>query len=324
MKHRIQLLTLTIFMMTAAAAWSVEAGKPSVTSTQVAVSRAIGARHPDSAVRNGDYLAEKLIGPEERAILAERGPDRLKAFDIPDAERAWEFLAQRGVLPAVLHHHARTRYIDEALEKALAGGTKQIVILGAGFDSRAYRFAKELRGGKVFEVDYPPTQEYKKKRIREVLGSIPPQAVFVPIDFTKEKLSTVLQKAGYSTTQKSLFIWEGVTYYLPPEAIDETLRFVSKDSAHGSALIFDYFFSSFLNDPDPAFRRLRESLAKLGEPFIFGFPDGKLADFLAQRGLKLVEDLDNVQENRRYARRSDGTVVSEQPIASRICQAVKP
>jgi methyltransferase (TIGR00027 family) len=319
-----QFFKLTVFVMTASVAWSVEAGKPSVTSLQVTVSRAIGARHPDSAVRNRDYLAEKLIGPEERAILAERAPDRLKALDIPDTERAWEFLAERGVLPTVLHHHARTRYIDDALEKALAGGTRQIVILGAGFDSRAYRFAKELKGAKVFEVDYPPTQDYKKKRIREVLGSIPRQAVFVPIDFTKEKLGTVLRKAGYSTTQKSLFIWEGVTYYLPPEAIDDTLHFAATHSARGSALIFDYFFSSFLNDPEPSFRRLRERLASLGEPFIFGFPDGRLAEFLAQRGLKLVDDLDNVQENRRYARRSDGTVVSERPWPSRICQAVVP
>jgi methyltransferase (TIGR00027 family) len=313
-----------ILVVTAGAAWAVEPGKPSVTSIQVAVSRAIGARHPDPAVRNRDYLAEKFVGPEERAILAERGPDRLKAFDMQDSERAWEFLAQRGVLPPVLHHHTRTRYIDEVLEKALAAGTKQIVILGAGFDSRAYRFAKELRGAKVFEVDFPPTQEYKKKRVREVLGSIPPQVVFVPIDFTKEKLGVVLRKAGYRATKRSLFIWEGVTYYLPPEAVDDTLQFVAKHSARGSVLVFDYFFASFLSNPDPDFRRLRESLAKIGEPFIFGFPDGKLDEFLSRRGLKLVEDLDNVEENRRYARRSNGTVVSERPAPSRICQAVTP
>lgn len=285
-------VTAALFTIGAVVAWPVEPGKPSATSISTAVSRSIGARHPDPAVRNRDALAEKFVGPEERAVLGERMPDRLRAFDVPDSEKAWEFLAQRGVLPVVLHHHTRTRYIDEVLEKSLADGAKQIVILGAGFDSRAYRFTKELRGGTVFEVDFPPTQEYKKKRVREVLGSIPREVVFVPIDFTKERLGDVLRNAGYSPAKKSLFIWEGVTYYLPLDAIDETLRFVAKNSAHGSGIVFDYFFASFLNDPDPGFVKLRESLAKIGEPFIFGFPDGKLAEFLSQRGLKLIEDLD--------------------------------
>src|SRR3982750_4601544 len=107
------------FVSSSVAGWCVEPGKPSVTSLNTTVSRAIGARHPDPSIRNLDYLAEKFIGPEERAILAERDPDRLKAFDIKDTEKAWESLSQTGGLGAALGQHMRTRYFDAALEKAL-------------------------------------------------------------------------------------------------------------------------------------------------------------------------------------------------------------
>jgi methyltransferase (TIGR00027 family) len=98
-------------------------------------------------------------------------------------------------------------------KESLAAGATQVVILGAGLDSRAYRFGDLLRGARVFEVDFPPTQEYKKKRVREILKGLPPHVAYAPIDFTKEDLATVLRQAGYDTTKKTVFVWEGVTLY---------------------------------------------------------------------------------------------------------------
>jgi len=313
-----------ILFFTSVAAWCVEPGKPSVTSLNTTVSRAIGARHPDPSIRNLDYLAEKFIGPEERAILAERDPDRLKAFDIKDTEKAWDSLSQTGGLGAALGQHMRTRYFDAALEKALAAGAKQVVILGAGFDSRAYRFDKALRGAKVFEVDYPPTQEYKKKRVREILGNLPPQAVYVPIDFTRQNLATVLRNAGYSRSKKTFFIWEGVTYYLPADAVDSTLQFVAHNSAHGSTIAFDYYFQSYLLSNEKGDRSIREHVASLGEPWIFGVPDTGVGAFLEHRGLRLLSDVDTAELTSRYLKRADGSSVSQRRGPTRICEAVVP
>jgi len=227
-------------------------------------------------------------------------------------------------LVAALGQHMRTRYFDAALQKALREGAEQVVILGAGFDSRAYRFEKALRGSKVFEVDYPPTQEYKKKRVREILGSLPPQVVYVPIDFTKQDLATVLRNAGYSRSKKSLFIWEGVTYYLPADAVDSTLQFVAHNSARGSAIVFDYFLQSYLMSTDKRDRSIREHVASLGEPWIFGIPDTGVGGFLERRSLRLLSDVDTIELTSRYLKRGDGTIVSQVRGATRICEAVVP
>ena len=144
--------------------------QPSATALEVAAYRAIGARHPDPAVRNGDDLAERLLGPAERAILLAGGAEAVvKALDM-NTDAAWASLGNRSVFARGVH--IRTRHIDEVLGDSLTAGIEQIVLLGAGLDSRAYRF-DALRRMRVFELDLPQTQEYKKSRVREVLGSLP-------------------------------------------------------------------------------------------------------------------------------------------------------
>src|SRR5688500_11823407 len=104
-----------------------------------------------------------------------------------------------------------------------------------------------MRRTTVFEVDFPPTQELKKLRIRESLGRIPKNVVFVPIDFTKEDLRTVLLKAGYRADRKTVFVWEGVSFYLSEADVTATLRFVAKNSAPGSTIVFDYESERVIN-----------------------------------------------------------------------------
>jgi len=140
---------------------------------------------------------------------------------------------------------ARARYIDDYLEAGLDSGINQLVILGAGLDSRAYRFER-LRGRvAVFEVDHPATQRGKRQRLRKVFGELPNQVTFVPVDFNEEGLDKLFG-FGYDRRQKTLFIWEGVTYYLMAEAVDSTLEFVSKNSGQGSSIVFDYVYTSAL------------------------------------------------------------------------------
>ena len=193
-----------------------------------------------------------------------------------------------------------------------------VVNLGAGFDTRAHRFRQELRSTKVFEVDYGPTQEYKKRRVREVIGAPPPNLVYVPIDFTRQNLGEVLRKAGYRRDQKTFFIWEGVTMYLPEDAVLATLRFVAHDSVPGSSLVFDHYTRSYID----RLRLRTANQAQLAneaerqaadEPFIFGIPDGTEQTFVNGAGLDLVEHIagGSPEATQRYLTRRDGTLVGD-------------
>ena len=275
---------------------AVEPGKPAVTALETTVYRAIGAKHPDPTIRNDDSLAMRFLGIEEREILKAEGSQALLAALELDTAAAWKSLGPR--LPFATAVHARTRYIDEVFKEGLASGATQVVILGAGLDSRAYRFSNLVRGAHVFEVDFPPTQEYKKKRVREILNGLPAHVVYVPMDFTKDDLATVLRQAGYDATKKTVFVWEGVTFYIPESAVNGTLRFVASNSAPGSRVVFDYFVESALQTP--AIVTLNKRLTALGEPFIFGIPDQNRDRFIARQGLRMASDVGINELRRRY------------------------
>src|SRR6185503_11837805 len=109
---------------------------------------------------------------------------------------------------------ARTRHFDEALLAACRNGVEQVVLLGAGYDSRAFRFADELSGITVFEVDHPGTQA-RKRAILEAGGKALGNLRYVPLDFTVGSLEKALADAGFVPGRRTLFLWEGVSYYLP-------------------------------------------------------------------------------------------------------------
>ncbi len=203
---------------------------------------------------------------------------------------------------AITSNFVRTRHIDDALERALADGARQVVVLGAGLDSRAYRFRERARGVEFFEVDFPPTQEYKKQRVRAVLGRLPADVRYVGMDFTKDDLLTQLRASGYRETDVPFFVWEGVVPYIPEAAVRATLRFVAEHSAPGSRIVFDYPFATNgrINNPENIFSRW-------GEPFLFGFPKGGPAPFVTAAGLRMVSDFTNEQLVKMYAVRPDGT-----------------
>jgi methyltransferase (TIGR00027 family) len=292
------LMSVAAWVLVIGALGAVDPGKPSVSALEVTAYRAMGARHRDAAIRNADTLAERFLGPEERDILNKAGSEIvLKALEL-ETERGWASLgARRGFAQAV---HVRTRHIDSVFEESVKSGANQVVILGAGLDSRAYRFDERLGGGHVFEVDFPPTQEYKKKRVREIRGSLPAHVRYVPIDFTKDDLKSVLEAAGYDRTKKTTFVWEGVTFYIPEEAVDATLRFVATHSAPGSRIIFDYFVASALKAPTATLKDVMKRLEAVREPLIFGLPDDDRQGFITRRGLRIVSDIHMSELRKRY------------------------
>ena len=134
---------------------------------------------------------------------------------------------------------ARVRYFDDFLKKSIKERLEQLVIFGAGYDTRAYRI-KELKGKiKVFEVDHPDTQRFKVQKIKEIFGSIPEHVVYVPVDFESQILGKELFNNGYNRSLRTLFIMEGLIMYITPKSVAETLTFIVENSGKGSAIIFD-------------------------------------------------------------------------------------
>jgi len=254
---------------------AVEPGLPSKTAVYVTAARAVGAKDPDPQSRNPDYLAIKFLGPRERAVLPDVPMDALD-LDFDSAIKV-------GFPVAVMTY--RTKRFDAALLDALQNGATQVVVLGAGFDSRAYRFQSQLGSVHVMEVDLGATQTYKKQRLSEILDAIPPNVSFVPMDFTKDNLLDQLRNAGYSEQQNTFFLWEGVTYYLPEAAVKDTLHFVRDHSASASRVAFDYFgaSNSTVNNPNSLY-------ARWGEPVLFGFPNDRAREYVQQEGLGVLSD----------------------------------
>ena len=186
---------------------------------------------------------------------------------------------------------ARTKFIDDAAEAALRSGVAQVVILGAGFDARAYRIPSMTRAV-VFEVDHPSTSARKRRVVETALGSLPRHLRVVPIDFTEEILSEAMSAAGYDPSQRSLFIWEGVTNYLTEAAVDGTLRWCAS-AAVGSTVLFTYVHRQVLDSPEvfEGTEKLFATLGAAGEGWTFGLDPSSLGTFLAERGLRLDEDV---------------------------------
>jgi methyltransferase (TIGR00027 family) len=283
-----------IVILTAGTA-AVEPGRPSKTSVWTAILRAVGAKNPDAEFRNPDYLAEKFVGPRERALLTDYPTEVL---ELPYAEA----IRRLPDPPNVMTLHIRTRHIDVTLHEALRDGAQQVVILGAGFDTRGHRFADQLRNVTFIEVDYGPTQEYKKRRVKEIFGGLPRHIKYVPMDFAKDDLLRQLRKGGYKETRKTFFIWEGVNRYIPEPAVLGTLRFVRDHAAPGSTIVFDYITTrnQMLNNPT-------NRTAKWGEPFVFGFPESGAASTVQREGLEVVAELRGNALVQKYAMRADGT-----------------
>src|SRR5918997_4608404 len=192
---------------------------------------------------------------------------------------------------------ARERYIDDFLKACLSEELDQVVILGAGFDTRAYRVAG-IEQTRVFEVDHPTTQEVKLKRLKKVIDPLPDHVTFIPVDFNTHTLAERLLASSYNEQGKTLFVWQGVTMYLTPEGVDGTLTFIANHSGPGSAVVFDYFYNETLRDMK--MKTARRIARVIGEGLIFGIDEGQIEPFLTWRGFRDVRNADAEELRRLY------------------------
>jgi methyltransferase (TIGR00027 family) len=195
---------------------------------------------------------------------------------------------------------ARTSLIDELLCRALQSRIRQLVILGAGFDCRAYRIPG-IRHSRVFEVDHPATQAAKLAKLRRLLPQLPEDVHFVPMDFDRQSLSNALDRFGFDSRCPTAFLWEGVTNYLTTDGVDSVLRYVA-GCAPDSLLIFTYVHRGAL-DGSGLFAdapKLLAELKELGEPWTFGLDPERLLVHLRARGLELEQDYSAREYRGRY------------------------
>jgi methyltransferase (TIGR00027 family) len=212
----------------------------------------------------------------------------------------------------------RTRYIDDAAQAALAQGFTQVVILGAGFDTRPYRLPGMERV-RTFEVDLPAVQNDKKSKLQKSLGKLPERVTFIPIDFDTQTLDAVLSGTGFDPSKPAVFLWEGVTQYITEAAVRQTLAFIGK-SAPGSILLFTYVLKSIIERRSdiPDANRMMDTVAK-NSPWIFGLEPAEIPAFLKPFHLALIADVGNVDYQKKYLQPiGRKLVVSE---AERIVQA---
>jgi methyltransferase (TIGR00027 family) len=274
----------------------MQENRPSLTARRVAMSRAAHQLFDHPTV---------LTDPVALAILG------------PNAER--EVRSRRGRFLTTLSRHlraflvARSRLAEDALAEAVTRDVRQYVILGAGLDTFAYRNPYPATQLRVFEVDHPATQAWKRELVAAAGLALPEGLSFVPVDFERQSLAEALEAAGFQPGERTFFSWLGVTMYLAREVVLDTLRYVAHSLPYGSGIVFDYA-------APPArvslarrllYGYLVRRVARAGEPFKSFFVPAMLEREMRTFGYSHLEDCGAAELNTRYFRdRADRLRVS--------------
>jgi methyltransferase (TIGR00027 family) len=243
-----------------------------------------------------DPLAIPIIGTEAAAQLSDEWPRHGKRIG-------------RSIRAFMV---ARSRYAEDQLALAVSRGIQQYVILGAGLDTFAYRNPHAGKSLRVFEVDYPATQEWKRQRLAGAGILIPSTVTYAPVDFERQTLAAGLAEAGFDSGAATFFSWLGVVMYLTEEATMSTLGFIAT-TARGGGVAFDFAVprESLTWMGRLALDAISRRVASAGEPFRTFFEPRTLTEKLTQLGFHSVEVLDAAEINPRYFRdRGDGLCVA--------------
>ena len=249
----------------------MQSGQPSHTALGAATYRAIH-QTVESGIIFSDPFASRILDDETRARLDEIAADTSRR-------------------PMRLFVAARSRFSEDVLAACVARGVRQVVVLGAGLDTFSLRNPHAAQGVRVFEVDYPATQQWKRERLYEAGLAIPGSLTFAPVDFERQSLADGLKAAGFDADRPAFFQWLGVVPYLTREAISATLHFIAR--VPESEVVFDYA-EPFENLP--AGRRehvmaVAARAASLGEPWLSLFDPCGLSEMLRDIGFGEIEDL---------------------------------
>lgn len=195
---------------------------------------------------------------------------------------------------------ARTKYIDDLLQSTITNGVKQVIILGAGFDTRALRLPF-LESIPVIEIDHPNTSNFKTTTYKNRIGPLSKNIEFYQIDFNKQSLEGLAEQNNFDFTKPTTVIWEGVTNYLTEDAIKSTFGFISKFTKN-SHVIFTYVHKKILEDPSSFLggEKLLADLDKLEEKWTFGFQPEELSNYLKSFDMMVIEDMGATEYRAKY------------------------
>ena len=263
----------------------------SITALMSLFGRAFHAENEDHPVFR-DFLAGELMTAEEYTAVQGYILGGARFFE-PETDP--ETLTPKELLRQLVNTHiapsplCRAAYTERALKAAGRTGVQQYVLLGAGLDTFAFREREFLSEHPVFEVDHPATQADKAMRVARAGWTIPVNLTFVPVDFTRDNLAEYLLANGFEPFVRSFFSWLGVTYYLPAEAINNTLASLSALCSEGSALVFDYPDEGFFTAAE---RRVQNTIGMAkagGEPMQSAFSYAELERMLERNGFWICE-----------------------------------
>lgn len=250
--------------------------------------------------------ATETCRPEDQRIFQDGFsrrilPGPLRLLLLPGLRHAMMAMVEVRGPGALGNLFCRTRYIDDALRNALAKGVDQVVILGAGFDLRAFRIPG-IERTRVFEVDLPALQQVKQERLRKVLEPLPAHVVFVPIDFDQQDLGEEMAAAGFRIGARTFTVWEGVTQYITGQAVDATFRYIASSSAAESQIVFTYIHRGIVDGYArlPVDEKMMAMARNGGQPWIFGLDPSKVEAYLAKRHLEPLEEVWAPDYRKRY------------------------
>jgi methyltransferase (TIGR00027 family) len=217
-------------------------------------------------------------------------------------------LGPQGVYEWVI---ARTRYIDAAFRTACTDQFSQVLLFGAGFDSRGVRFKDEMEGLRLFELDAPTTQEMKVNQFRLRGVQVPPNVTFVPINFENESVAEKLYEYGFKPRQKTLVVLEGLLQYLNPAAVDATFATIRDLVGPGSRVVFDHAYAFVLRGEGNVYgqKRMINGVKRFGEAWQFGLDEAEVSTFVQKYGLVLIDQKNPLQLEEMNFKREDGTIV---------------
>ncbi|BDZ69834.1 SAM-dependent methyltransferase [Methanobacterium petrolearium] len=267
--------------------------EPNPTAEFVASHRAVESLKPENERICYDPYAIQFLKPETLEIIND--PVKLKAIN----EMAGPIGQEMGTSLRI-----RVRYFDDFIERSVDNGLEQLVILGAGYDTRAYRI-NGLENVKVFEVDYPDTQHFKIQKIVEIFGFLSDHVVYVPVDLETHTLGQSLVDKGYESSKKTLFVMEGLIQYISPEYVDEIFSFIARNSGKGSAVIFDYHDESAINETSKAGKMIKNFLEQMGEHLKFSINKGEVEKFLSQHGFFNIISVSSAEYRNKYLPETD-------------------
>ncbi len=267
------------------------------TALGAAICRLIEQYQPESTRLFNDPVVKDMIGTPLRI-----------AMQIP-AMRRLTVQQTDSYTPGIFGGQiCRTRYLDEVVQSAFADGIGQLVILGAGLDTRPYRLAG-MNHVKAFEVDLPWVQAEKKKRVQQHLGRLPENVTFIPTDFDSQTLDAVFAGTAFDATRPVVFIWEGVTQYITAQAVQSTLAFIGK-SAPGSVVAFTYVLKSVIERRStiPGADKMLDLVAK-SAPWVFGLDPLDVEPFIKPFHLTLKADIGSAEYQAKYLKPIGRTLV---------------